>query len=677
MRALLEVHSIGGIMLATLASSGCYGPDWGLQSAGSSSDTTSGEPGASSSPWPTSGDGETTTPGVGTFTTASTGAGLDTSSGTAELSTGTTDPASDPSDTAAETTAAETTAAETTAAETAAIGTTGEPPAAPLALSLGFSSIKRFDFTWSSVPDAEYYQLWERPDEGADYVQLGDDIYAESLTVTMPLHLRFHASYYLRACSGMVCVDSAPISVLDSMAGAVGYFKASNSAGGDHFGEAVAVSGDGETLAVGASWERSAAVGVQGDQNNEDLYMAGAVYVFRRTGMSWSQEAYVKASNTGPEDQFGAHLALSHDGDTLAVGAYGEASAAKGVGGDQANDAAPKSGAVYVFERAGSTWSQQAYIKASNTTAYHYFGTVALAGDGDTLAVGASGEAGSAGAVHLYTRAGGVWAHQAHLKGANTESGDQFARRVALSADGARLAVGAIAEDGGSPGVNGVPDNSVQNAGAAYVFVRAGDLWSQEAYVKALNPGKNDTFGDSIALSADGATLAVGARGESSASEGVNGPAGDESAPYAGAVYVYTRAGGVWSHEAYVKASNTNASDDFGVSVALSADGDILAVAAMGEAGAATGVGGDEETNDAPDSGAAYVFLRAGGVWSQRSYVKSSNSGSGDGIWMNLAMSADGNTLAWGANYEDSAAKSIGGEQGDNTAKESGAVYLF
>src|SRR5581483_1146048 len=98
----------------------------------------------------------------------------------------------------------------------------------------------------------------------------------------------------------------------------------------------------------------------------------GAVYVFTRSGGTWSQQAYLKASNTGVSDYFGYSVSLS--GDTLAVGAPGESSNATGVNGDQLNDSAENSGAVYVFTRSSGTWSQQAYLKASNTEAFDEFG---------------------------------------------------------------------------------------------------------------------------------------------------------------------------------------------------------------------------------------------------------------------------------------------------------------
>src|SRR5499425_2904855 len=154
----------------------------------------------------------------------------------------------------------------------------------------------------------------------------------------------------------------------------VTYVKASNTHMGDHFGNGgtleghgVALSGDGNTLAVGAPYESSAAKGINGNQNDNTLYSSGAVYIFVRTNNGWGQQAYIKASNLGQSDKFGFVVCLSQDGSTLAVSAPGEASAAKGVNGDQNDDSIPEAGAVYVFTRTGTTWAQQAYIKASNT----------------------------------------------------------------------------------------------------------------------------------------------------------------------------------------------------------------------------------------------------------------------------------------------------------------------
>jgi hypothetical protein len=252
-----------------------------------------------------------------------------------------------------------------------------------------------------------------------------------------------------------------------------------------------------------------------------------------------------------------------------------------------------------IFTRGASVIDQLAYGKASNTDAVDRFGwSVSLSGD--TLAVGALEPGGSeAGAVYVFVRTGTTWTQQAYLKASNAEAHDDFGVSVSLSGD--TLTVGAPGEDSAATGVNGnQADNSAGNAGAVYAFVRSGTTWTQQAYLKASNTGVGDQFGYSVSLS--GNTLAVGAPFEASAATGVNGNQTDNSASAAGAVYVFAHIGTTWTQQAYLKASNTGADDQFGYSVSLS--GDTLAVGAQCESSAATGVNGNQADNSASAAGA-------------------------------------------------------------------------
>ncbi len=458
------------------------------------------------------------------------------------------------------------------------------------------------------------------------------------------------------------------------------YAKASNTAANDEFGYSVAVSGD--TLAVGARFEDSDATGIDGDQGNDNAANSGAVYVFTRTAGVWSQQAYIKASNSAVNDQFGFSLALS--GDLLVVGAPGEDSNATGIDGDQGNDDAASSGAVYAFTRTAGVWSQEAYIKASNTGASDFFG-FPLALSGDTLVVGADLEdsdatgvdgdqgndnAANSGAAYVFTRTAAVWGQQAYLKASNTGASDFFGGSLALSGD--TLAVGALGESSDATGIDGDGGNdNAFGSGAVYVFTRTAGVWSQQAYVKASNTGAGDEFGTSLALSGD--TLAAGARAESSDATGIDGDQGNDNAASSGAVYVFTRAVGVWSQQAYVKASNTGADDEFGTSLALS--GDTLVVGAEEESSDATGIDGDQGNDLAAASGAVYVLTRDAGAWTQQAYVKASNTGAFDFFGFGLALSGD--TLAVAAQEESSDATGIDGDQNNDNAPASGAVYVF
>jgi hypothetical protein len=338
------------------------------------------------------------------------------------------------------------------------------------------------------------------------------------------------------------------------------HVKASNADLKDFFGGSVALTGDGNTLAVGAPGEGSSTTGIDGDSLDDSIEWAGAVYVFARDDEDqWLQQAYVKASNTDQGDMFGHGVALSNDGNTLAVGAHGEDSNATAINGSQANGPAGEYGAVYVFTRNGlAEWSQQAYIKTSSIDDWDSLGySVTLSGDGNTLAAGAFGESSSAtgiggdqadnatpwaGAVFVFARDGlGEWSQQAYVKASNSGVDDWFGMSLALSEDGNTLAVGTREEDSQATGIDGnQADDSATLAGAVYVFVRSGlGEWSQQAYVKASNSDAGDSFGSSVALSGDGNSLAVGATGEASNATGIGGDQTDNSAPRAGAVYLY------------------------------------------------------------------------------------------------------------------------------------------
>jgi hypothetical protein len=252
---------------------------------------------------------------------------------------------------------------------------------------------------------------------------------------------------------------------------------------------------------------------------------------------------------------FSFRLALAADGDTLAVSAIGEDSSATGIGGNQGNDVPGGHGAAYVFTRNAGTWTQQAYVKASNTG-----------------------------------------------------SSDMFGLGLALAADGNTIAVGAL-DDSNATGIGGNQcDNSARGSGAAYVFTRSAGTWTQQAYVKASNTGADDQFGMSLALAADGDTLAVGAPLEAGNAAGIGGDQFVDSAGENGAVYVFTRSAGIWAQQAYVKASNTDEGDRFGWSLALANDGATLAVGAPAEASNATGIGGDQSDNSLVEAGAVYLY---------------------------------------------------------------------
>jgi hypothetical protein len=479
------------------------------------------------------------------------------------------------------------------------------------------------------------------------------------------------------------------------------YIKAVNAGTSDTFGYSVSLSGD--TLAVGAPYEDSNLNYITNGPTattNNFMLESGATYVYKRTGSTWAQEAYIKAANSNIGDIFGMSVALS--GDTLAVGATGESSNQTTITNGliaSANNSSSASGATYIYHRTGSTWVQEAYIKASNSEAGDNFGS-SVSISGNTLAVGAFGEDSNetsitngatasannsslvSGATYIYKRTGSTWVQEAYLKASNAEAGDNFGTSVSLSGD--TLAVGAYGEDSNETSItNGPiasPDNSNLLSGATYIFKRNGPTWTQEAYIKAANSDAGDSFGNHISLSGD--TLAVGTQYESSNQATItNGitASGNNLMSESGAAYVYKRDGSTWTQEAYIKASNVDEQDNFGVSISLS--GDTLAVGAGQESSNQTTITNGitaSANNSRFNSGATYIFKRTGSAWAQEAYIKAVNADVSDSFGSSISLSGD--TLAVGVSQESSNQTTITNgtsASSNNSVGISGATYIY
>ena len=315
----------------------------------------------------------------------------------------------------------------------------------------------------------------------------------------------------------------------------------SDAASSDEIGYSVAI--DGDTLVVGAR------------QNTGSK--TGAAYVFTRSGTTWSQQAKLVASDGYSRDLFG--WSVSIDGDTIVVGA-----------GFQDEEGANNGGAAYVFTRSGTTWSQQAKIQASDKEANDYFG-VSISISSDTVVVGAMGESTggtAAGAAYVFTRSGTTWSQQAKIQASDKEASDYFGEAISISSD--TIIVGANMEDTGGT-----------YAGAAYVFTRSGTSWSQQAKIQASDKQAGDYFGESVYIEGD--TAVVGANME------------DTGGTDAGAAYVFTRSGTTWTQAKKIVASDAQAGDEFGYSIALS--------------GGTIVVGARYEDAGGSNAGTAYTFI--------------------------------------------------------------------
>jgi hypothetical protein len=366
--------------------------------------------------------------------------------------------------------------------------------------------------------------------------------------------------------------------------------------GEGRFGYSLALSADGDTALIG------------GPHDNDG---AGAAWVFTRTGSTWSQQGgkLAGASESGLGEA-GTSVALSADGNTALIGGPVGSNVEGG-------------GAAWVFARTGSTWAQQGEkLTGAGEAGEGEFGySVALSGDGDTAWIGAPADNGGAGATWVFTRTGSSWTQQGEkLTGAGESGAGRFGDSVALSPDGVTALVG-------GPG-----DSS--DAGAAWVFTRAGSTWTQQGQ-KLTGAGETGAgeFGSSVALSEHGDTALIG------------GPEDDTAA---GAAWVSTRSSGVWSQQGPKLTGSEEGNSEFGVIVALSADGDTALIGGW---------------NDNGRKGAVWVFTRSGGVWSQQGPKLTGGGEIGEGgFGTSVALSGDGDTAL------------IGGP-GDNGTQ--GAAWVF
>ena len=423
-------------------------------------------------------------------------------------------------------------------------------------------------------------------------------------------------------------------------------------------------------------------INIMGTQPTATRVIFGVVGVLLLVAVpTWSatpiEAAKVLAIDGAAGDQFGYSVALS--GDTAVIGARFDSDDVNGL----------ESGSAYVFIRTGTTWSQQAKLIASDGMARDWFG-VRVAISADTAVVTADADDDDvngvdSGSAYIFIRSGTTWNLQAKLTAADGAPVDLFGYSVALSDD--TVVFGAKFDDDDSNGVD---------SGSAYVFVRSGTTWSQQAKLTAADGKPGDEFGYSVALAGD--TVVVTANADDDDVNGVNsgsayvftrseaawsqqaklvaadGAAGDlfgvraavfgdtaligarftdDSGDDSGSAYVFTRAGAIWSQQAKLTAEDGAAGDEFGYSVSISGNAALV------------GAQSDDNNINGVDSGSAYVFTRSGTTWSQYAKLTAADGSAGDQFGGRVAMS--GTTAIIGARLVDDNVK--GGE--------SGAAYVF
>ncbi len=477
----------------------------------------------------------------------------------------------------------------------------------------------------------------------------------------------------------------------------------------DYFGRGIALNAAGDRLAVGAYHDSGSGNGVSD---------AGAVYLFTFSDTSFSGGALaatigadysggnnVDVTTLEASDQFGTSVSLNAAGDRLAVGAEND---------DGSGNGSTNSGAVYLFTFddaqftsgkvetiIGSSYSGSKNVNVSALDADDRFGSgVSLNADGDRLAVGAvrddgsSGSTTDAGAVYLFTFTdtsfsggslaatfGDGYSGGNNVDVSNLEADDRFGAEVSLNANGNRLAVGALKDDGSG--------NSTTDAGAAYLFTftdtsfaggslaaTIGDGYSGGNNVDVSNLAASDEFGSGVSLDGDGDRLAVGAVGDDGSGNAVSG---------AGVVYLFTftdtsfaggslaaTIGADYSGGKDFDLTSLEASDGFGRAVALNASGNRLAISAIGDDGSGNGTS---------DAGAAYLFTFTDTSFSGASLASTIGDGYTGGA--NVNVSALGGSDRFGAGVSLNAAGdrlAVGAELDDGSAgatANAGAVYLF
>ncbi len=351
---------------------------------------------------------------------------------------------------------------------------------------------------------------------------------------------------------------------------------------------------------------------------------AGMIYIFTESNGTWSEQQRIDALVPSDPDQPSLNVTLSGNGNVIA--AYSE-------------------NTIHLFERGSGGWQSTSTLPIPPGQFTPFRVPIFLSDDGATLAAGINGDA------YLYARGNGGWEAQTTLPG----KGDN----LALSADGGLLATAAHIS------------NTVE------IHARNGNSWSIQSGIS-----QNVGFAPALAFADQGRVLAIGHSEESSSAQGINGNENDNSAYKAGAVFVYVRNGSNWSRQAYIKASNAEGHDRFGYAIDLSADGNLLVVGAYGEDGSATGLNGVQNNASGPansdggSAGAAYVFKRQNGTWTQLAYLKPTNT-EREEYGRAVAISGNGAIVAVGDDYEASAATGVGGDERDNSAYAAGAVFLY
>jgi FG-GAP repeat len=478
---------------------------------------------------------------------------------------------------------------------------------------------KTFSFSWFDV-GASYYKLQKNPDGISGFSQLGSNIAGTSVNEVISVHTYdwSGAQYLIESCDALdSCQSSNTLTTASLELDAIGYIKASNSAADLKFGSTVASSSDGSVVATTGG-----------------LSVANDIYIYRYDpGSGWSEEIIADIPSG-----FIKSLSISGDGNVIAVG------------NTQNN--------VYVYKFT-TAWALEFTIPTPGGSAT-FGSSVALSRDGQSLAIGDPTFSTNGSAYVFIDDLDGTWSQRGTLMTApdatvNLGAGigvaaDAFGQSVALSSDGTLLVVAAVYAE----------TATAIDAGHAYVYSWGGLSWALDDTLSAQTPVRDSLFGQSLSLSDDGATLAVGL----------------DPLALDGEVHIFRDSGG-WALQGSPLEPVDGNGEGFGRSVTLSADGNTLLVGAYNENTLGSGINPTPDTG-AASSGAAFLFTYGGASWSQTTFIKSPNPVASDQFGYAVDMSADASTLVIGAFGEDSNSTGINSTyNNDGSANTSGAIYLY
>lgn len=422
----------------------------------------------------------------------------------------------------------------------------------------------------------------------------------------------------------------------------------------DQFGKIVVI--DNDTLVVGVPGEDSNYIGVFNSQPTEDNSSSnsGAVYIYKKNGTTWVLEAFIKSPTPAISQAFGQAIAIKDD--YLVIGAPGEDAGTNGIVNSptgNSDTSASNSGAVYFYKRSGSVWTQISYIKADDNITNLFFGS-SVAISNDHIIVGAPDD------YHSFTGGGAIYTYRIDADGnsvsylnkitpSNLKSDMNFGYSLAISNN--YLAISAPFDSATSSGISSTLDysNGSNSSGAVYLYQLDGISFN---FAKVIKPPVNNltiNYNFGLALALHNSTLAIGSPSDPSAQNSISLTAPVDTGSYdSGAIHVYNYDGTDLNYEAFLKTTHSFSADLFGRSISIYGDY-ILA-------------GNNYDTNSKSiifqgldpwifagssvlnDSGAAYLFKRTTGTWTQDKYIKPSTNL--NGAYFGASLSIFNNQLA-------------------------------